>query len=407
MRNARLGEKVWKLVQLPAVVFGIAVAARLGAAFQLLPAKAGPYFYRYNEPARIAWALVGGHGYSSPWPNTPLLPTAQQPPVYPLLVAAIFKCFGVYSLSSLWVAVVLNAIFSALTAVAILHLGRRTFGPLAGTLAAWVWACWLYESVVSIRLWESALSALLLAIGLMFVSELAASLRPSRWLLFGALAAAAALTNATLLAVFLALWGWLWTGHHRDGRSCKRVLLASMATCVLIILPWTIRNYAAFHRLVPIRDNFGLEFWIGNHEGVTSLYDSDFPILNPAEYNRLGEIGFMESKRQIALQFIRQHPQEFLRLSLRRVVLFWTAPDGSPWPWISLLAWLGLILALKRRMAASAPFAIILVVFPLVYYVAHTFSTYRHPMEPEILLSASFAVVSLVETAGKRLTRSS
>src|SRR5690242_2196457 len=43
--------------------------------------------YETNECARIAWALVSGFGYSSPWPHTPLEATAQQPPVYPLLLA--------------------------------------------------------------------------------------------------------------------------------------------------------------------------------------------------------------------------------------------------------------------------------------------------------------------------------
>jgi hypothetical protein len=27
---------------------------------------------------------------------------------------------------------------------------------------------------------------------------------------------------------------------------------------------------------MPIRDNFGLELWIGNHEGVAHEYPSDF-----------------------------------------------------------------------------------------------------------------------------------
>ena len=58
----RLTRVTWKLVQSPAVVFVIAVSVRLWTAGQLLPEKAGPYFYRYNEPSRIAWALVSGHG---------------------------------------------------------------------------------------------------------------------------------------------------------------------------------------------------------------------------------------------------------------------------------------------------------------------------------------------------------
>jgi hypothetical protein len=73
----------------------------------------------------------------------------------------------------------------------------------------------------------------------------------------------------------------------------------------------------------------------------------------------------METKRRIAMQFIEQHPGEFLRLSLRRGFLFWTAPRNSAWPWISLLAWMGLILALRRKALHAAPYAIVMLMFPL------------------------------------------
>jgi len=397
-----LTRTTWKVVQSPAVVFVLALSMRLWTASQLLPEKAGPYFYRYNEPSRIAWALVSGYGYSSPWPNTPLLATAQQPPGYPLLLAAIFRVFGTYSLASLWTAVALNAIFAALTAMTILRIGVANFGTPVGVLSAWIWACWLYEAAVSIRLWESALSALWLSISLLFLPAVAASPRASRWLVFGLLAGVASLTNTTLLAVFPFLWLWLWVSCRGHSPSCNRRLLISIATCLLVMTPWTIRNYAVFHRLIPVRDNFGLEFWVGNHD-VTSR--NDFPLVNPAEYNRLGEIRFMESKLQDGVQFIRQHPQQFWRFTLGRARLFWSEPSGSAWPWISLLAWLGALVAVRRKGIEAVPYLVVLVTFPLVYYVSHTFPTYRHPIEPEMLLLAAYATVHLAKRIGAHRSR--
>ena len=154
------------------------------------------------------------------------------------------------------------------------------------------------------------------------------------------------------------------------------------------------RNYEVFHRLVPVRDNFGLELWLGNHEGVTGRFDSDFPILNPGEYNRLGEIAFMDSKRDIALEFIAQHPGDFFRLSAHRFLRYWTAPDPLIWALLSLLAWIGMILALQRQGFEAIPYAVVMIVFPLVYYVTHTFNSYRHPTEPEMFVLAASAVVS-------------
>ena len=409
MRSARLLLAIRSLVSSPRIVFLVALTARMWALSQLLPAKAWPYFYEHNEFARIGWAVVSGFGYSSPWANTPLAPTAVEPPVYSYLLAGIFKLAGAYSYPSLWIAVGLNAVLSAVTAVVILYVGKRDFGAPTGVLAAWVWSCWLYEAVVSVRLWESSLSALFLALALLFLPELPKSSRWPRWLLFGLMAGVAALTNTTLLSLFPFFWLWLWMTCCRRSLSCGRLLLSSIAVCLLTLLPWTIRNYETFHRLLPVRDNFGLELWIGNHEGAmqSHRFPSDFPLIDPSEYNRLGEIRFMEVKRQIALQFIREHPGEFVWLSARRCFKYWTAPEGSAWPWISLLAWLGLVRALRDLKTIAIPSAIVMVVFPLVYCITHTFSSYRHPTEPVLFLLASYAATRAVRIAGAWLSRAS
>jgi hypothetical protein len=223
------------------------------------------------------------------------------------------------------------------------------------------------------------------------------------WLFFGFLAAVAGLTNTTLLSVFPFFWLWLWVSCRRSGRSCGKLLLASVGIFLLTLLPWTIRNYEVFRRLMPIRDNFGLELWLGNHEGVARRYDNDFPILDPSEYNRLGEIRFMESKRDIALQFIGQHPAGFFRLSARRCLRYWTAPDPVGWSFVSLAAWCGMILALRRKGLEAFPYAVVLLVFPLIYYVTHTFNSYRHPTEPVMFLLAAYASVSLLSWLARSL----
>jgi len=169
-----------------------------------------------------------------------------------------------------------------------------------------------------------------------------------------------------------------------------------------VVTPWTIRNYLIFHRLMPMRDNFGLEFWVGNHE-VTD--HSPFPLSNPAEYNQLGELQFMETKRQVALQFVRRHPREFWRLSMRRIGRFWSEPEGSAWPWISLLAWLGVLLALRRKGVDALPYLVVLLIFPLVYYVTHTFPTYRHPIEPVMLLLAAHAATTAAKIVRAAFSR--
>ena len=96
------------------------------------------------------------------------------------------------------------------------------------------------------------------------------------------LAGFAILTNTTFLS-FPIFWIWLWTTYRRRGTSCGKLLWGSIAVCMLVIVPWTIRNYETFHRLMPVRDNLGLELWIGNHEGVAHLqeFSGSFPLIDP------------------------------------------------------------------------------------------------------------------------------
>ena len=402
MRTAGPRQVLWRLVQSPRIIFMIALTTRIWIAAQVAPYSAWEHFYRYNEFAHIASSVVSGCGYCSPWANTTLAPTAVEPPVYSYLLAIIFRVAGVYTYKSLCIAILLNALFSATTAVLIFRVAKRDFGVPVAVLAAWVWSCWLYEAAMGIRLWESSLAALLLTTALLILPSVSRSRNSSAWVLFGILAALAGLTNTTLLAVFPFFWLWLWWVSH-PRQAIGKPLAVSVVTCILLLLPWTIRNYEVFHRLMPVRDNFGLELWLGNHEGVTRRFDSDFPILNPSEYNRVGELRFMDEKRQIAFDFIRRHPAEFLRLSAERVFRYWTAPDLSVWLPMTLLTGLGLIFALRRVKRDALPYAIVMLVFPVIYYVTHTFNSYRHPTEPVMFMLAAYA---LIESAKMLLGKS-
>jgi 4-amino-4-deoxy-L-arabinose transferase-like glycosyltransferase len=403
-RWARAGRN---LAVSPALIFLFAWAARIRVLWQLLPAHAWINFYPWNEPSRIAWAVVSGFGYSSPWAGTKLAPTAALPPVYPLLLAGIFKIAGPYSLFSLWIAASLNALFSAFTAVLILRLGKRDFGEATGILAAWIWSLWLYEAVVSVRLWESSLGAMILAATLLWLALLRDSQRLLEWISFGVLAALAFSTNTSLLAVFPAFWLWLWVAHKGRGQHFLRNWLLSTAVAILCLVPWTVRNYRVLHRVIPLRDNFGLELWIGNHRGDAAApqFLPDLALFDPTLYNQLGEIAFMERKRQMAWQFIRQHPGDFLRRSGARCLRYWSAPDGTPWPLVSLLAWAGLFVLCWRKKTAAVPYAVVMVFFPLVYYATHSVATYRHPIEPVVMLLAVYALWSGVELCVRRVRR--
>jgi hypothetical protein len=64
-------------------------------------------------------------------------------------------------------------------------------------------------------------------------------------------------------------------------------------------------------------------------------------------------------------------------------------------------------LALWRKGLDAVLYAVPLIVFPPVYYITHTFPTYRHPIEPVIIMLAAYAIVSAMEAGVARLNRTS
>jgi 4-amino-4-deoxy-L-arabinose transferase-like glycosyltransferase len=114
------------------------------------------------ETGRIARSIALGEGFSSPF-QVSTGSTAWLAPIYPYLLAAVFKIFGVYSSASAVVILSLNSIFSALTILAVFHLARRVLGNRAAMWCGWIAALFPYAWYWAIKwAWETSLATLLL-----------------------------------------------------------------------------------------------------------------------------------------------------------------------------------------------------------------------------------------------------
>ena len=201
-------------------------------------------FYDHNHNFSFGWemgsigrSLAAGEGFSSPF-GAPTGPTAWEPPLYPYLIAGVFKVFGIYSLASAVVLLAINSVFSALTCIPIFWIARRSFGERVA-----LWTCWMWALLPPIMtwatrwVWETSLAAFLLTwlFWLTLVMEDGElSFSPSEsvqesptnqgyrglfpWALFGLLWGIAALVNTSLLS-FLPVSGlWIcWRSFNQRG----------------------------------------------------------------------------------------------------------------------------------------------------------------------------------------------
>src|SRR6266849_8616892 len=116
------------------------------------------------EMGRIGRAIAIGRGFSDPF-NGQTGPTAWEPPLYPYLIAGVFKLAGVYGHASALILLGVNSFCSALTCIPIFLIARRCFGARVAVWTSWMWA--LLPSVMfwcTRWVWETSLAALLLAV---------------------------------------------------------------------------------------------------------------------------------------------------------------------------------------------------------------------------------------------------
>ena len=350
------------------------------------------------ETCHIAASLASGRGFSSPF-GISTGASAWVPPAYATILAFFYRVFGPYSVAAAWSALLLNAVFAAATALAIFAAGEKILGTYVGayvgTISAWIWALSPYTITMSLKVWETSISALLVMIGSLLYWRLVDSGELLDWAYWGLFWGCATLANPALSVFFPILSVGL--GWRSRKRLAPRIALAVLV-CGAIVAPWIARNYLQFRTLIPIRSNLGLELWLGNHEGVTGPNDeSSHPLAVPRElaaYRDLGEAAYVAEKQRAALAFIRSHAGEFLRLTLWRIAYFWSSPRGSLWPLISACSFLGLLLAMRKDFLRSLPFAVALLIFPGAYYLTHADNWYRHPIEPLMTLLLVYALVT-------------
>ena len=376
------------------------------------------------EGGRIARALATGYGYADPFMGHSG-PTTWIPPLFPLLLAGVFKVFGVYTPISAFVILSIDSGFSAATALAIYEIAYRCFdaqgyGKRIALWSAWLWA--LYPAAMQYGvhwIWDMALTTFLFTLVLVVTLRVRGIGSPSdtapqttrRWAAFGLLWGLIALTNPSLMIVLPLCGLWmLWGARANLTTLLSASAKAAVAALVLAacLAPWVYRNWIVFHAFIPTRGNLGAELYQS-----TLLENDGFPwgpTLPLAEtapefihYKTIGEFAYCNEKNVAAHIAIHQHPDRILKWTIRRIYFFWASVPHPfektvlveytreiNYGFFSVTGILGLILAIRRKVPAAWLFAAIFLIQPTIYYMVTVQARFRHPLEPIITIVSVF-----------------
>jgi hypothetical protein len=232
--------------------------------------------------ARISRALFEGEGFTQGRELDYLQSASNYQPGLPLFVAGVYEVRGADDEET---ARIVLALLSALAIPFAFMLGRRLAGPGAGLIAAAVTA--IYPALLEytgMLMTEPVGTALLAGMLLLYLRAREMShfhpdsgrkcdingegARAWPWAACGvAIGALAMLRPEYLLFALvlpaLALLPW----RQGAAGSRRRLGLAALmaGSALLVVLPWTVRNYVAFERLVPISTGGGQVLYEGSY----------------------------------------------------------------------------------------------------------------------------------------------
>jgi hypothetical protein len=189
------------------------------------------------------------------------------------------------------------------------------------------------------------------------------------------------------------------------------LLFPVMATLTIFIVlsPWAIRNYFALGSPIWTRSNFGIELNVANNDqakpnwgdnGIAmSRYHPRASSIERTELVAQGEINYNHKMRNQALTWMAAHPKEFLWLVLRRIFYFWFPEMKRPLQTFAMAgltvgAIFGLFVLRSRDRWLAACFVVVLVSYPIVYYVVQASPRYVYPIQWMLFFLTSYGLWS-------------
>lgn len=269
-------------------------------------------------------------------------PAIRWMPGWPALLAALYSVFGISPRVGMLACGVLDAGTAALTTL----LGARLFGRGAGVLAGLLYALWPGAIYYAGTLFtEPVFNPLLVATLLLIAHGRPGPARPALEIGAGVCFALAAYLKSEPLALAPALLFAIWR-FDPEPRAFARRSLALLGTAVLLISPWTLRNYLVFDRFIPTSASGGVVVQLANRPGASG--GQDFHLQRELQRRYRGanraettinrnDVGWGEARR-----FALTNPREQLSIVARKFRLTYGGDvqaartirgTGPPDPW--------------------------------------------------------------------------
>ncbi len=279
--------------------------------------------YHYHLSALM---LTQGGGYT----DIDGSPSIRWMPGWPYLLSGFYTVFGAGS----WAPMIFNALAGASTTAALIRLGGLLWRPSVGWIAGALYAVWPSNIYYCATLMTEPVFNLLLVLGLWGLVEAGISSGAKRTLQTAAAAAAFAglvMVKAEPLVLIPVAIGLIATARSKG--AFRRNALVFLVMGSLLLVPWVIRNYRAFDRVIITTAMAGANAWLGNHPGASggqSIVEMrEFMREHKAENRAETLFAASRSGRARVKQFVTEQPAEALSILGNKLRITYGSDDAS------------------------------------------------------------------------------
>ncbi|MEK7659274.1 MAG: glycosyltransferase family 39 protein [Patescibacteria group bacterium] len=283
-------------------------------------------FYFHVKPSvdakaydSIAWSIVQGTGYTE---TTSLLPDSaigRLGPGYEFFLAAIYWVFG----HQLWIVWIIQSILHTASAFIVYCLIRRLYfndnAEKYAAIGAGFYIFFIDLLEFPAMLLTETLYLFLVLSGIYFALLMWEKPALRNVLTTSALFTLALLVRPPVTILMLVAFGFLMS------RRLWRYAAIFAVTAVIILTPWTVRNYLKYQRFIVTSAILGYDVWVGN--SPDSKYIGELTATEEIDRYTAEEGLFAANKRGIreVLNLALKHPLEFIKLQLVKTSIYFSA----------------------------------------------------------------------------------
>ncbi len=354
----------------------------------------------------LAKALAEGRGYVNSHTGEP---TAFRPPGYPFFLAAVYRA---YPQADLRLFRVLQAVLSACTILAVYSLARACAERKIALVAAALFAVYPSSIFFSALLITETLAVFLLVLFLLLLTRAIREegRRRTAWLAAsGVLLGLSTLVRPITLLLPLYLIALLLLVRRPLPINGKQAAVALFGFC-LVLLPWTVRNYQRFHRLVPVCTVGGVVIWQGLQPDPRGYGFTPWEQIEQVLPPELDEVEAYHFLVKDTLRFAIRHPARTLWLSVVKVASLFSPFDGkrcgfrssfNPIYGVVLMSALWAAWKYGRASIVLKLFGAVIFYFILMSVVFYGSPRFRLAFEPLLIVFSAVGIVSLYRGGNK------